>query len=44
MATPATAAIEARRRIIQPLAYVDAMFYFALGIMAIGTCVGVLLR
>jgi hypothetical protein len=44
MATPATAVIETRRRIIQPLAYVDAMFYFALGIMAIGTCIGVLLR
>jgi len=38
------AAFESRRRIQQPLAYVDAMFYLALGIMAIGTCVGVFMR
>jgi len=44
MATPTTAAIDSRRRIHQPLAHVDAMFYFALGVMAIGTFVGVFLR
>jgi hypothetical protein len=43
MATPATA-IETRRRIHQPLAHVDAMFYFALGVMAIGTFAGIFLR
>jgi len=44
MAMSATAAIETRRRVRQPLAHVDAMFYFALGVMAIGTFVGVFLR
>ena len=44
MATPTTAALDTRRRIHQPLAHVDALFYFALSVMAIGTFVGVFLR
>lgn len=44
MATPTAAALDTRRRVRQPLAHVDAMFYFALGVMAIGTFVGVFLR
>jgi hypothetical protein len=44
MATPAAAAIETRRRYQQPLAHVDAMFYLALGVMAIGTFVGIFMR
>ena len=44
MAMPTTAVIDNRRRLNQPLANIDAMFYIALAVMAIGTFVGVFVR